>query len=143
MEQATAGEASSEIQVRALVVKNSPGDNVRPCGYHLTVGRERMIRLIEEHGEEIARLCREYHVLRLEVFGSAATDAFDPATSDLDFLVEFLPLPEGRRFDTYFGLLEDLQGLFGRDIDLVIAKAIKNQYFLKSINRNRKTLYAA
>jgi uncharacterized protein len=50
-----------------------------------------MISLIEDHLEEIVALCREYGVARLEVFGSAATGAFDPGRSDVDFLVEYAP----------------------------------------------------
>jgi predicted nucleotidyltransferase len=32
------------------------------------------------HGEEIARLCRRYHVRRLDIFGSAISGEFDPAS---------------------------------------------------------------
>jgi len=41
---------------------------------------------IAEKREEIAALCRQHHVRRLSVFGSAARDDFDPATSDIDVL---------------------------------------------------------
>jgi len=102
-----------------------------------------MIQLIEEHRDSIARLCRERGVLRLEAFGSAVSGEFDPGDSDLDFLVEFLPLEEGGHFDAYFGLMEDLRALFGREIDLVMTRAIKNRYFLDSVNRSRTVLYAA
>ena len=103
-----------------------------------------MVELIKEHYEELKHLCRQYHVKRLEVFGSALTgEGFDPAQSDLDFLVEFLPLQPGQHADAYFGLLEDVEKLFGRHIDLVMPRAIKNPYFLESINKARKVLYAA
>lgn len=102
-----------------------------------------MIQLIEERREAIAKLCRQRRVLRLEAFGSAVSGEFDPRGSDLDFLVEFLPLEEGGYFDAYFGLMEDLRDLFGREIDLVMTAAIKNRYFLESVNRNRTVLYAA
>jgi predicted nucleotidyltransferase len=79
----------------------------------------------------------------LEVFGSAATDAFRQETSDLDFLVEF-EQPTGPGYaDRYFGLLEALEALFGRPVDLVVASAIKNPYFRESINKTRALLYAA
>jgi len=42
-----------------------------------------MIDLIEKHRAEIEALCREFGVSRLELFGSAATDEFDPDTSDI------------------------------------------------------------
>ena len=103
-----------------------------------------MNRLIEDKREELNRLCRTYHVRRLELFGSASTSPrFDTLQSDLDFLVEFLPLQPGEYFDTYFGLLEALQNLFQRHVDLVMTRAIKNPYFLKSIDRTRRVLYAA
>ena len=102
-----------------------------------------MNRLIEEKRDELLRLCTTYRVRRLELFGSALTGQFDPDTSDLDFLVEFLPLQPGEYADAYFGLLEGLREVFRRDVDLVMAKAIRNRYFLESINRSRTLLYAA
>jgi predicted nucleotidyltransferase len=104
----------------------------------------RMVSLIEEHFEALEQLCAQYKVQRLEVFGSASTgEKFDPQESDLDFLVEFLPLRAGEYADAYFGLLHSLEDMFGRHVDLVMTRAIKNPYFLESINQNRKLLYAA
>lgn len=102
-----------------------------------------MDRLIEEKRNDLIRLCAKYRVRRLELFGSALTDRFDSQTSDLDFLVEFLPLQPGEYADAYFGLLEALRELFQRNVDLVMTSAIKNRYFLESINRRRTVLYAA
>lgn len=45
--------------------------------------------------EAVAELCRRYGVARLSLFGSALTAEFDPATSDVDFLVEFADDSEG------------------------------------------------
>ncbi len=50
-----------------------------------------MIAEISSHREELEEVCRRFHVRRLDLFGSAASDDFDPAGSDLDFLVEFDP----------------------------------------------------
>jgi len=103
-----------------------------------------MIPLVEQHRSPLLQLCRRYRVQRLEVFGSAATeDAFDPQTSDLDFLVEFQPLQPGEHADAYFGLLEELEALFQRRVDLVMTRAIKNRYFLEKVNQSRTVLYAA
>jgi uncharacterized protein len=103
-----------------------------------------MIALIEEHRGPLLQLCWRYRVQRLEVFGSAAADkAFDPETSDLDFLVEFQPLQPGEYADAYFGLLEELEALFQRRVDLVMTRAIKNPYFLEKVNQSRTVLYAA
>lgn len=79
----------------------------------------------------------------LDLFGSAASDRFDPATSDLDFLVEFEDLEPAAFSAAYFGLLEGLNTLFGRAVDLVVGSSIDNPYFRASIERTRTPLYAA
>jgi len=98
---------------------------------------------IDARREEIARVCAQFGVRRLELFGSAATGAFDPTRSDVDFLVEF---NDGRHLgalEQYFGLKEALEALLGRTVDLVEEGASSNRYFLESINKSRRLLYAA
>ncbi len=90
---------------------------------------------------ELAALCRRYGVRRLDLFGSAATGAFDPARSDVDFLVEFDDDPT-RLFDRYFGLEESLETLYGRPVDLVSAGSLRNPYFIASVNATRQLMYA-
>jgi uncharacterized protein len=87
-------------------------------------------------------LARRYGVRRLDLFGSAARGELR-ADSDLDFLVEF-DAPEAVGYaDRYFGLLEALEQLFERPVDLVVASAVKNPYFLESVERSRILLYAS
>jgi uncharacterized protein len=63
-----------------------------------------MLPLIAERRSEITDICRRFGVRRLAVFGSAARgEDFDPARSDLDFLVKFHPLA-ATTLETYFGL---------------------------------------
>jgi len=103
-----------------------------------------MVELVQARRVEIERLCARYRVRRLEVFGSAAdAQRFNRETSDLDFLVEFQPMPVEKYADAYFGLLEGLEALFERRIDLVMAEAIRNPYFLERVNQSRKEIYAA
>ena len=97
---------------------------------------------LEQHRAELEALCRRFDVRRLELFGSAATGQDRPGKSDLDFLVEFGPLPSGGYSDAYFGLLESLEELFGRPVDLVVPSAIRNPYFLKSIEETRTPFFA-
>jgi len=106
-------------------------------------GNTIMLDLIQRHLPEIRQICAKFNVSRLELFGSAANGNFDEQTSDIDLLVEFKPIKQGRYADTYFGLLEAINNLFGRDVDLIMTRAIKNQYFLQKINQCRETLYAA
>jgi len=93
--------------------------------------------------QELTSLCRQYHVRRLELFGSAAAGAFDSATSDLDFSVEFEYLNPPAYADAYFGLQESLSALYQRPVDMVSPAAVHNPYFLRSIERSRALLYAA
>ena len=102
-----------------------------------------MLDLITEHAGEMAELCRKHHVKTLELFGSAVNGKFDPATSDLDFLVDFAEIPLGQRSKAYFGLWFGLEDLYLRKVDLVQTSAIKNPYFLKTVNENRQVVYAA
>ncbi|OGA46131.1 MAG: DNA polymerase III subunit beta [Betaproteobacteria bacterium RIFCSPLOWO2_12_FULL_62_58] len=101
-----------------------------------------MTKLIEQHRNEVIDLCRRYGVRRLELFGSAATGAFEPERSDLDFLVEFDANPS-KLFDRYFGLKESLEALYGRRVDLVTVGSLRNPYFIESINETRQLVYAA
>lgn len=102
-----------------------------------------MDSVVDQHADELAALARRYGVARLELFGSAATGEFDPQTSDLDFLVEFVDKPPGGMAHAYFGLLDSLSELFGRHVDLVSTRAISNPYFLKSVNESRRPVYVA
>lgn len=104
-----------------------------------------MVSVLAERKTELATICTRFGVKRLEVFGSAATDdAFDPATSDLDFIVEFRPEQElGPWMRHYFAFRDALCDLFGYPVDLVMAAAMKNPHFIREANRTRRTLYGA
>lgn len=100
-----------------------------------------MIAEIAERRDEIAGLCRRYGVRRLELFGSAATGAFDPLTSDVDFLVEY---PDGYDYGLwlgrYFALKDDLRWLLGRPVDLVMSDAPNHPTFWASANQSREVI---
>ncbi len=103
-----------------------------------------MINLVSSHIEELTDMCRQFRVQRLELFGSAFTEKdFDPESSDIDFLVEFSPCQPSEHAMNYFHLLEKLQDLFGRNIDLVEQKAVKNPFLIDSIKNNKCQIYAA
>ncbi len=84
-----------------------------------------MIALIEQHRAAILALCREYGLARLELFGSAATDAFDPNRSDVDFLVEY---PQDYDFGPWLSRFQELEQaltkVLGRDVDLTMMSAL-------------------
>lgn len=98
---------------------------------------------VERRLGEIGELCRRYAVRRLALFGSATRPDFDPARSDLDFLVEFEPLPPLAHADAYFGLLAGLESLFERPVDLVESLALRNPYRRREIEATQVVLHAA
>ena len=91
---------------------------------------------------DLAILCRRFGVSRLDLFGSAAAGVARP-DSDLDFLVDFGDRQSTGYADAYFGLLEELEALFGRHVDLVVASGIRNPFFRESVERTKTLLYAA
>lgn len=101
-----------------------------------------MTNVIEQHREAVAALCRRTGARRLDVFGSAIREDFDPATSDIDFLVEFDDLPPRAYADAYFTLKEGLEQLFGRPVDLVTKASVENPYFRERVDAERTPVYA-
>jgi uncharacterized protein len=97
---------------------------------------------IADKREALKTLCERYDVARLEVFGSAARGVdFDPAKSDMDFLVEFKNASQLDPLEQFFGLADALKDLFGRPVDLVEASAVRNPFVRASIDRSREVVY--
>ena len=92
--------------------------------------------------EQLADVCQRLGVRRLEVFGSAATEHFDPLRSDVDLLVQFDETSAGP-LDEYFGLKTQLEAVFSRPADLLISGSVRNPYVLAGIEASRKLVYAA
>ena len=107
-------------------------------------GMDALPEIVTNHLHEVRALCEKYSVKRLTIFGSAVKGTFDPARSDLDFVVEFEwhpdPSERGRR---WLELWEELKDLFGRHIDLIVASAIENPFVAQSIRNAHLDLYAA
>jgi predicted nucleotidyltransferase len=102
-----------------------------------------MHSIVHDNIEALRELAIKHRVERLDLFGSAAREDFNPETSDLDFLVTFEPMPPVEHADSFFGLLEDLERLFARRIDLLESEPIENPYIRESIALSRKVLYEA
>ena len=102
-----------------------------------------MTKIIENNRAQLVSLCKKYKVAELDVFGSAATDDFDPVRSDIDFLVEFQKTVIRDRFDNFFNLLNELKELFGRPVDLVEPGGLRNPYFIEMVNQTKRSLYVS
>jgi predicted nucleotidyltransferase len=96
--------------------------------------------IIEQKKDDIVALCREYGVQRLDLFGSAASDRFDPETSDADFVVAFAGEEHGTLY-RYVDLAEALEQLLGRPIDLLTERAIGSPEFRSAVDASRLTIY--
>ena len=97
---------------------------------------------VEAKLEGIRALCREYGVVRLELFGSAAADAFDLDRSDVDFLAWY---PDDYDFGPWLGRLQDferdLAELLERDVDVVLPSALNNKWFRREAEKTRTVVY--
>jgi len=102
-----------------------------------------MLSMVEEKIDAIGGLCRRFGVVKLDLFGSATSDAFDDLRSDLDFAVSFAACSSQEHYENYFGLMEGLEHLFQRPVDLVEYSALRNPYFITNLEASRKALYAA
>lgn len=80
---------------------------------------------ISARRDALAALCRRFHVRRLEVFGSATSDAdFDPGRSDADLLITFEPDAEPG-LAGFLDVKEALEHVLGRPVGLVERAAVE------------------
>lgn len=101
-----------------------------------------MIEAVRDNFEEIAGVCRRYGVYRLELIGSAAYGEFDPHDSDIDFVVSFEEgVDLGPWLSHYFELKEELEEVVGRRVDLVMATAMRDPRFIRSVAESREPVY--
>jgi predicted nucleotidyltransferase len=91
--------------------------------------------------EAIADFCRRYGVARLRLFGSALRRDFDPARSDVDLLVDFLPGVSKSLFKLV-EMEETLEKMLGRDVDLMTPRSL-SKYFRDDVLKSAQVLYDA
>lgn len=100
--------------------------------------------LVAEHLEGIRAISEKYGVEKLEVFGSAMTDAFDPERSDVAFIVHY---PEGYDYGSFghrlFDFENELTAELGRPAQVVMTKALRNTYFRECADQTRMVIYGA
>jgi hypothetical protein len=102
-----------------------------------------MTNLVRQHAKQLRAIAKRRSVRRLAVFGSVLTEEFDSTRSDIDLLVEFDPLSPVERADAYFGLLADLEALFGRPVDLVERSALRNPIVRETVEASQVIVYDA
>lgn len=85
--------------------------------------------------------CRKWNIAELAVFGSVLRGDFGPE-SDVDVLVRLPAHTEANLYD-WVEMIQELEALVGRRVDLVEESTIVNPYRLRSIQASKRTLYAA
>jgi predicted nucleotidyltransferase len=74
--------------------------------------------------DDILAIASRHGVSNLRLFGSVARGE-ERADSDIDLLVD---LADDRGFDDYLGLIEELEKLFGRRVEVVIGRSLSPHF---------------
>lgn len=98
------------------------------------------MRIVDQHIEDLKKLCILYNVEKMYLFGSALNSNFNKE-SDIDFLVKFKYIDLSKYFDNYMDFKENLEKLFDREIDLVEEQTLRNPILIKSINKSKELIY--
>jgi predicted nucleotidyltransferase len=96
--------------------------------------------LLQAKLELLRELCERFGVERLELFGSAARGEFDPAKSDLDFIVQMRGRREPGYARRFYEFAEAIETLYGCRVDLLTELMIKNPYFNAEVEKERRVL---
>ena len=91
----------------------------------------------------IQTLCRKHKIKYLWAFGSVLTDAFQE-DSDVDLLHEWDEehITDEAYLENYYGFLDTLKRILGREVDFVHYPSMKNPYFIREVEATKVLLYA-
>lgn len=98
------------------------------------------MKLIHRHIDQIVALCEKHKVESLYVFGSILTKDFNK-DSDIDFIVIFDKAKVEDYFNNYFDFKYALEGIFGREVDLVEDQTIRNKYLRQNVDSSKQLIY--
>lgn len=89
---------------------------------------------------QIAEFCQRWKITEFALFGSVLRDDFRP-DSDIDILATFAAKPAAT-WDDWMKMQKEIEALFGRKVDLVSKKYLKNPYRRHEILKTQKVIYA-
>ena len=95
---------------------------------------------IEFNIENLNKLCINYNVEKMYLFGSVLNSNFNK-DSDVDLLVKFKKIELAEYFDNFINFKEKLVELFGREVDLLEEQTLRNPVLIKSINSSKELVY--
>ena len=100
------------------------------------------MNIIDQHSEQLQKLCNDHMVDQMFVFGSVLTEDFND-NSDIDFLVKFGKVDPYSYFENLLDLKENLESVLFRKVDILEMQAVKNPYLKKSIDNNKLLIYGS
>lgn len=102
-----------------------------------------MTHFLENRIDEIITLCKKHKVRSISLFGSAARNTMN-VESDVDLLVDFSEDVTLLDYaDNYFSLIDGLERITGRKVDLLTTRSLRNPILKRSIDSSKIDLYAA
>jgi predicted nucleotidyltransferase len=91
--------------------------------------------------DRIEAFCKKWKVKEFALFGSVLRPDFSP-DSDVDVLVELLP-GHGLTLYDWLDMIDELKEIFGRNVDLVAKRGLKNPLRRREILRTAEVICAA
>ena len=93
--------------------------------------------IIHQHLPQIKHLMQQHGVLQAYAFGSAVKNTMH-ADSDVDFLIRFPATIDAETYtDNYFSLLDALEILLKKKVELVAEETLSNPYLIQSIDSHK------
>ncbi|MCX6582863.1 MAG: nucleotidyltransferase domain-containing protein [Candidatus Aminicenantes bacterium] len=89
----------------------------------------------------VDNFCQRWKIREFSIFGSALREDFS-SRSDVDVLLSFLESAQWGLFDLV-DMKEELEKIFGREVDIVEKEGIRNPFRRREILRTREVIYAA
>lgn len=91
--------------------------------------------------DRIVEFCSKWKITEFSFFGSALRDDFAPE-SDVDIMVTLEPDAPWSLYD-WVDMIDELKGIFRREVHLVEKTGIRNPFRRHEILRTREVFYAA
>ncbi len=91
--------------------------------------------------ERIGAFCRKWKISEFSLFGSVLREDFGPE-SDVDVLITFEPDVPWSLYE-WVDMIEELKVMFGRGVDLVSKRGLRNPFRRHKILTTREVIYGA
>ena len=95
---------------------------------------------IDDLKKDIPEVCERFRIAYVDAFGSIARNEQNEE-SDIDLIIEFEEPRRESISKRYFGFIHALEDHYGRRIDVLTEKSLKNPYLIRSIDRDRIRIY--